>query len=437
MFQAAARRSPDTVLLRYFDAALTMSEVDEISGALAAALVDRGFRVGDRTAVYLQNVPQFVLAMLGIWKAGGIMVPINPMNRERELEVILNDAGASTLVCEEMLYRDVAAAVLPKTSVRSVLTTSPLDYVTDPNPRVFGDMTRCRADGVDDLLEVAAEFRGRTPPADAGLRPDDTAFLVYTSGTTGPPKGAMNTHRNVVFNAQAYRDWMRLTPDDVVLGIAPLFHITGLIGHIALATLLPCPLVLAYRFEPEVILQETRDKGATFTIGAITAFIALLNAPGAAREHLATLGKIYSGGAPIPPSTVASFRDLFGQYIHNIYGLTETTSPSHAAPLDRPTPVDPDFGALSVGVPVPGHEQRVVDLETGAEVEPGELGELWTRGPGIVAGYWQRPEATAESITDGFLHTGDVGRVDEAGWFYLVDRLKDMINVSGYKVWPR
>ncbi|MGH3420371.1 MAG: AMP-binding protein, partial [Streptosporangiaceae bacterium] len=138
MFQAAARRSPDTVLLRYFDAALTMSEVDEISGALAAALVDRGFRVGDRTAVYLQNVPQFVLAMLGIWKAGGIMVPINPMNRERELEVILNDAGACTLVCEEMLYRDVAAAVLPKTSVRSVLTTSPLDYVTDPNPRVFG-----------------------------------------------------------------------------------------------------------------------------------------------------------------------------------------------------------------------------------------------------------------------------------------------------------
>jgi long-chain acyl-CoA synthetase len=300
---------------------------------------------------------------------------------------------------------------------------------------VFGAVTRQRAEGVEDLLEVAEEHRGQRPDTPA-LGADDVAFLVYTSGTTGPPKGAMNTHRNVVFNAQVYRDWMRLGEDDVILGIAPLFHITGLIGHIALSFLLPAPLVLAYRFDPAVTLEQVAQKRATFTVASITVFIALMNAEGATGEELASLGTIYSGGAPIPPSTVEAFQAFSGHYIHNVYGLTETTSPSHAVPLGGKAPVDPASGALSVGVPVFNTVVRVVG-EDGAELPPGEVGEIVTEGPQVVPGYWRKPQETEKALGGGRLRTGDVGYMDTDGWFYIVDRSKDQINASGYKVWPR
>jgi long-chain acyl-CoA synthetase len=435
MFENAVRRSPDAALLQYFDATLTVRQVDELTDALAAGLQRRGFAAGDRLAVYLQNIPQFVLAMLATWKAGGIMVSINPMNRQRELLELLTDSGATALVCQEDLYRDVAAEVLPKTSVRIALTTSPLDFIADPDPRVFGAVVRQRIEGVEDLLEVAEENRGERPEP-AQLAADDVAFLVYTSGTTGPPKGAMNTHRNVVFNAQVYRDWMRLTDEDVILGVAPLFHITGLIADIALSFLLPAPLVLAYRFDPTVTLEQVEQKRASFTVASITVFIALMNAPGARGEQLASLATIYSGGAPIPPSTVEAFQAFSGHYIHNVYGLTETTSPSHAVPLGGTAPVDPASGALSVGVPVFNTIVRVVG-EDESELPPGEVGEIMTEGPQVVAGYWHKPEETEKALGGARLRTGDVGYMDSDGWFYIVDRRKDQINAAGYKVWPR
>src|SRR5690242_19858393 len=368
MFLDAVRRAPEAPLLHYFDATLSVREVDELTDALAVGLQRRGFAPGDRLAVYLQNIPQFVLAMIAAWKAGGIMVSINPMNRQRELAELLTDSGATALVCQEDLYRDVAAEVLPKTSVRIALTTSPLDFLQEPDQRVFGGVTRERVDGVEDLLEVAGESRGqRLEPAQ--LTADDVAFLVYTSGTTGPPKGAMNTHRNVVCNAQVYRDWMQMSQNDVILGVAPLFHITGLIADIALSILLPAPLVLAYRFDPTVTLEQVEQKQATFTVASITVFIALMNAAGARGEQLASLVKIYSGGAPIPPSTVEAFKSFSGHYIHNVYGLTETTSPSHAVPLGGAAPVDPASGALSVGVPVFNTIVRVVG-EDGSDLPP-------------------------------------------------------------------
>jgi long-chain acyl-CoA synthetase len=268
------------------------------------------------------------------------------------------------------------------------------------------------------------------------LGPDDIAFLTYTSGTTGPPKGAMTTHRNVVFNAQTYRDWIGLGADDVVLGIAPLFHITGLVGHIAISLLTGAPLVLMYRLDPAVTIETVQAEQATFTVGSITVFIALMNAPNADTDALASLTKIYSGGAPIPPSTVTAFQSAFGHYIHNIYGLTETTSPSHAVPLGATAPVDAASGALSVGVPIYNTVVRIVD-DTGKDLPPGEIGELVTAGPQVVAGYWNKPEESAKALPDGALHTGDVGYMDEQGWFYIVDRKKDQINAGGYKIWPR
>ncbi len=435
MFAAAVDAAPDSVLIRYFDGQLTVREVDELSDAFASALLDLGVSAGDRVALYLQNVPQWVIGLIAAWKAGAVAVSINPMNKQRELELLLTDSGTTVLVCHETLFRDVAADVVGGTAVRTVVTTSELEYQTRDDERVLGGIERLTLDGTMDMAGLIERFRGQAPPA-VSLSLDDVAVLTYTSGTTGPPKGAMNTHRNVVFNAQTYRDWVGLGRDDVILGVAPLFHITGLIGHVALALLLPAPLVLFYRFEPSLGIDMIRESGATFTVGAITVFIALMNAPNAEREALATLRTIYSGGAPIPPSTVKAFQTQFGAYIHNIYGLTETTSPSHGVPLHADAPVDAASGALSVGVPVYSTVVRIVG-DDGADLPPGEVGEIVTSGPQVVAGYWNKPAETDTAIPGGALHTGDVGYMDEQGWFYIVDRKKDQINAGGYKVWPR
>jgi len=435
MFRATLERHPDQDAIRYFDGRITFRELDQLTDAFAAALTDLGFARGDRVALYLQNVPQFVIAQLGTWKAGGVAVSINPMNRERELALLLQDSGARVLVSLQDLYRDVAAKVVAGTGVQTVITTSQLEYQARDDPRVFSGAGRMACEGTLDLAELLTRFAGHAAP-DVSLAPEDVAFLTYTSGTTGPPKGAMTTHRNVVFNAQTYRDWIGIGPQDVVLGVAPLFHITGLIGHIAISLLSGAPLVLMYRLDPALTIETVRAEEATFTVGSITVFIALMNVPDADRHALASLGKIFSGGAPIPPSTVKAFQSAFGHYIHNIYGLTETTSPSHAVPLGAEAPVDEASGALSVGVPVYDTIVQIVG-EDGAPLPPGEIGELVTSGPQVVAGYWNKPEETAAALPGGALHTGDVGYMDDQGWFYIVDRKKDQINVGGYKVWPR
>ncbi len=437
MFQASARRAPHAVAIRYFDGQLTFAELEEQSGALAAGLAWAGFAPGDRLAVYTQNNPAFIIGLLAAWKAGGAAVAVNPMNKARELAYLLADSGATALLCLDELYDTVAREVIAagETQVHTVITCSALDGQSRDDPRLFADARRTRPEGTLDLTETIRRYAGEQPPPPQ-LRPADVAILTYTSGTTGVPKGAMNTHANLVFNAQAYRDWMSLTPRDVVLGVAPLFHITGLVGHVALAMLLPCPLVLAHRFHPEVVLDAIREHRPTFTVGAITVFIALSNVPGASREDFSSLRVVYSGGAPIAPAVTEAFEKLTGLYIHNIYGLTETNSPSHAVPLGARAPVDPNSGALSVGVPVFSTVVRILD-DDGEEVPAGEIGEIATSGPQVVPGYWNKPEATAAALPGGELRTGDVGFMDADGWFYLVDRKKDMINAAGYKVWPR
>ncbi len=437
VFRASLAAAPDTVAIRYFDGVLTLADLDRASDALAVALAEGGFAPGDRVGVYVQNDPAFVIGLLGAWKAGGAAVAINPMNKARELTYLLSDSGATALLCLEQLYESVARDVVASgdTKVQTVVTCSPLDHQSRDDARVLGDVVRARQEGTLDLAELLETHAGRTPEP-AALSGDDVAILTYTSGTTGQPKGAMNTHATMVFNACTYREWMRLTPDDVVLGVAPLFHITGLIGHVALALLLPCPLVLAHRFQPEVVLEAIREHRPTFTVGAITVFISLSGVDGVSREDFSSLRTIYSGGAPIAPAVTDAFEEKTGRYIHNIYGLTETNSPSHAVPMGVKAPVDPNSGALSVGVPVYNTVVRILG-EDGQELPPGEVGEIATSGPQVVPGYWGRPEATAESIPGGELRTGDVGFMDEQGWFYLVDRKKDMINAAGYKVWPR
>src|ERR1700722_17298329 len=423
--------------LYYFDTAVTGGTVQADSDALAVALAARGLGRGDRLALFLQNVPQFVIALLAAWKLGAIAVPVNPMLKERELRYVLADSGARAMISLQDLWNETGARAVTGTEVTVAITTSPLEYLDQgaAPPPVLAGVTRTATPGAADLGELLREHAGERP-APVRLGPDDVALLTYTSGTTGDPKGAMNTHGNVVFNACTLRDWMSLTPRDVVLGGAPLFHITGLIAHVAVGMLVPMPIALGYRFEPATIIGLAERHRCTFTVMAITAFTALANDPAVTGADLSSLTRAYSGGAPIAPSIVERFEREVGPYIHNIYGLTETTSPSHAVPLGRRAPVDQASGALSIGVPVFNTVVRILG-DGGQELPPGEVGEIATSGPMVVPGYWNRPDATEQTLPGGELRTGDVGFMDRDGWFYLVDRKKDMIVASGYKVWPR
>src|ERR687884_229312 len=342
MFRARARASPDAPCLHYFENTLTFAEVDRASDALAAALVERGLSRGDRVALYLQNVPQFLIALLATWKFGGSVVPLNPMFKTQEVHYHLTDSGARALVALQALYEEAGRDAVNATDVGTIITTSELDYLgASPPGSLLARAQRREVSDTEDFVALVRQFDGRSVP-DPGMKPDDVAVLSYTSGTTGRPKGAMNTHGNIVFNSEVYRVWMQLGQGDVILGSAPLFHITGLIAHQGVAMRAGLPLVLFYRFDPAEALRLIERWKCTFTVASITAFLALMEHPDIKTRDLATLRKVYSGGAPIAPA-----------------------------------------------------------------------------------------------FTEGYLHTGDVGKMDEQGWFYIVDRAKDMIIASGYKVWPR
>lgn len=424
-------REPDAPAIAYFDRVMSVREVDEITDALAAAYRSLGTGPGDRVGVRLQNIPQFALSLLALWKLGAAALLLNPMYRGRELRELVDDAEAIGLVCADT---DVAETTetLAGGSVRWLVGTSDRSFQTRDDLRVFG--TEPAGSG-DELLDLIDRFRGVEPP---GATPDRSglALLTYTSGTTGPAKGAMNTHGNLLEVAAGYAAWVDLRPGDAVFATAPLFHITGAVINATIALLHDATLVLAGRFHPEVAVDAFVEHGVTFTIGSITAFNAIEQLRSADRSDFASLRSVYSGGAPIPPATIERLQERFGVYVHNVYGMTETSSAVIAVPLGARAPIDAPSGTLSVGVPLPGLDARVVAAD-GTEVPPGEQGELALRGPQVVPGYWRRPEASAAAMPDGWLRTGDGAIMDEAGWIYLVDRLKDQINTSGYKVWPR
>ena len=425
--------------LYYFDKIISYKELDEMSDAFACALKDLGVKKGDRIGLYLQNIPQFIIGQFGIWKSGGIIVPLNPMYREKELSYYFRDASVQVLLCMESLYGEMLRRVAKETGVQHVVTTSELDFLDpkSPLPSILKGVEKAKGLETLDFIKLLERYQGKHPP-EAKLSRDDVAYLTYTSGTTGPPKGAMNTHGNVVFNSEVYRHCWKLTPSDIMLGVAPFFHVTGMVGHIGTCIASGTPLILFYRFDPKTTFQMIEKWKATCTIGAITVFIALMNDPEIGKYDLSSFRKVYSGGAPVIPAVVERFEKLTGTYIHNVYGLTETTSPATLVPLGLRAPIDPSTGAIAIGVPIPSHEAKIVDLsDPQKELPPGEIGELAVKGPGIVPGYWNKPEETAHAIRQGWLFTGDVGTMDNKGWVYLLDRKKDMIIASGFKVWPR
>jgi long-chain acyl-CoA synthetase len=434
MFRAGIETAGASDFIRYFDSGITGNTIDQLSDGLASGLSALGLSNGDRVGLYMQNVPQFEIALVAIWKLAAIAVPCNPMLRARELAAQLRDSGAIGLIALEGLYTDVAAAVLAETDVRVVVTTSELDLLEGPRPAILAEAQRSRPSATHDLFELSSSHVGQ-PARFADPGPSDIALLTYTSGTTGPPKGAINTHENVVFSSQVYREWMHVTHEDVILGIAPLSHITGLIAYIGLAMAAPAPLVLAYRFEPGETLRLIERHRTSVTVAAITAYLALAANDDLGLRDTSSLQKTYSGGAPIAPAVADGIERRTGWVIRSAYGLTETTSPTHLTPLGKRSPVDPSSGALAVGVPVFNTRTRILS-DQGEALGPMEVGEVAVSGPQVIPGYWRNPTETTGAIQAGELRTGDVGKIDPDGWLYIIDRKKDLIISSGYKIWP-
>jgi len=438
-FKKSASLNPDASAICYFDHVISFKRVDRFSDQLAAAFETLGLKKGDRIILDLQNVPQFPIAAYAAWKLGAIVVPVNPMYKEKELAYFCEDSGAKLFLTLDEIADNLDLSFLKSTSIEKVITTSPLDFLPPEAdlPVLLKSAEKIAVPGALDMLKMIEAFQGKSPD-DPGITPEDVAYLTYTSGTTGPPKGAMNTHGNIAFNARVYQAMQRIDSHDVVLGVAPLFHVTGEVAHLAISALSGIPLVLYYRFDPGETLRLIERWKVTVTVASITVYIALLNHPDIKKRDLKSFVKAYSGGAPVSEATVNQFEEATGLYLYNVYGMTETNSPSHIVPWKKKAPVDPESGALSVGVPVQGCIMKIMDLEEGTrELLPGEVGEIVDSGPIVTPGYWQKPDETKHAIRDGWLYTGDVGKMDEDGWFYLVDRKKDMIVASGYKVWPR
>jgi len=434
LFRNAVAVSSDKAAIHYFDSTLTYAQVDQLSSAFASELIRLGVKAGDRVALYMQNIPQYVICLVGAWKAEAMGVSINPMNRTRELKLLLEDSGARVLVMQRDLYQDVAKSVLQDIPNVTPITTSVREFQSRNDPRLIDGEDIPAFEGILDLSTLLAQ-----PVACEDLRgsasADQPAMIVYTSGTTGVPKGAIITHANMAIDAELWRAWVDVRDGAPILAIAPLFHITGLVGHIGFAFSAASPLILSLRFHPEVVADAAHEYKAEFVVGAITAFIAMMNHPTIKPCQFKSLKRIFSGGAPVPAAVAAEFAKKFGVAIRNCYGLTESSSLAVGVPPACDTPTDAN-GAFSIGVPVFDTDVFVAG-ESGQPLPLGQVGEIMMRGPQILQGYWQRSKETGEALTNGFLHTGDVGYMDEAGWLYLVDRKKDMISASGYKVWPK
>ena len=430
--EANAQRFPHRVALEFLGRSLTYRELWREVEAFAKGLQEAGLRPGDRVAIMLPNSPQFVIAFYGTLLAGGVGVNVNPMYTPRELRHQLQDAGVQALVILDQLlprYQEVKAEV----PVRLLVRTGIQDYLPFPKNLLYPLMLRRKGQAPKALEGVpwrAFLKRGRPEPVAVDL--DDLALLQYTGGTTGLAKGAMLTHRNLSSNALQVRAWI---PDfregeEVVLGAIPFFHVYGMTVAMNLALLGAAKLVLLPRPEIGPIVEAIEKHRVTLFPGVPTLYVAFNNFPGIEKRDLKSVRACISGSAPLPLEVAERFEKLTGAKLVEGYGLTEASPVTHCNPL---------YGERrlgSVGLPLPGVDAKVVD-EEGKEVPLGEVGELIVKGPNVMKGYWNRPEETQKALKDGWLFTGDLARMDQDGYFYIVDRKKDMIIAGGYNIYPR
>lgn len=450
--QTTATRFPHKDAYRYFGRGLSYAELQRQAEALAGWLQRAaGVRRGDRVALYMQNCPQYVVAFYAILRADAVVVPVNPMNKAEEFGHYITDPGTRLVVCSADLAANVVranAALPPGERLAHLLVTRHADALPErfeADLAVPGTMADwLRADPpLPDGASASALAVTRWPdalaaghaPAPHAAMPDDLALLPYTSGTTGLPKGCMHTHRTLMANAVGGGQWGYGGPEQVSLGVVPLFHVTGMMYCVLGSVYLGATVVLMPRWDRELAARLIARERVSHWTCIPTMIIDLFGSPNYKSFDLSSLRYLSGGGAAMPEAIAQRLLDEFGLVFAEGYGLTETAAPSHGNPPERAK-------LQCLGIPIYGVDSRVVDPDTLAELPVGEVGEIVTAGPMLFKGYWRQPEATAAALVkiQGddklFFRTGDLGRMDEDGYFFLSDRLKRMINASGFKVWP-
>ncbi|HWP13897.1 MAG TPA: long-chain-fatty-acid--CoA ligase [Ramlibacter sp.] len=447
MFAARAQAAPEAIALHFLGRSYRWRELDGAAQRLAGALQRLGVGQGDRVLLFMQNCPQFVIGLHAVARAGAMVVPVNPMNKSDELSHYIADAGARVAIASSDIAVEMARASdarPPGQGLHHLVVFDLADALAPDANATCRDWPaawqgwlatrhqRPRLEGGQCHEWNGLLAEGAQPRALA-CDPSDMVLLPYTSGTTGQPKGCMHTHATLLHNAAAAAPWLDMKPGDVVLVVVPMFHITGLVMGLLAAIHAGCSVVLLPRWDRLQAARAIARHRVTHWPNIPTMVIDLLAAPELPAFDLASLRYIGGGGAPMPEAVAMHLHERFGlEYVEG-YGLTETAAPTHINPRNAPR-------RQCLGIPYVGTEALVIDPETLQPMAAGEVGEIVVHGPQLFKGYWRQPEATREAMVEvegrHYFRTGDLGRFDADGYFYLADRLKRMINVSGFKVWP-
>jgi long-chain acyl-CoA synthetase len=449
LLDRTASRYPDRTALIYYGTRLSYAQFAHDAHRFAIALQRLGVNKGDRVAIALPNIPQYPMAFYGALLAGAVIVPTNPLYTEREMQHQLADSGARVLVMLHTFY-PIVRAVRQRTALEHIILTSPADFMP-PLLRALYPLSQRRAQSPerhlthkelhDDhtlhVMHTLLEFHtgdGR----EAFNSPDlvqatDLAVLQYTGGTTGLSKGAMLTHRNLLANTTQTWAWypQAREGEEVVLCVAPFFHAYGLTVGMNCSLLAAASMVLLPRFKAQEVVKAIRRYHPTIFPGIPTMYLAVMRGAGTHSEDLRSINYCISGGAPLPAKVQAEFEALTGGRLVEGYGLSEASPVTHCNPLTD------QCRNGSIGLPLPGVEAAILDQATGEPVPTGEVGELVVRGPNIMQGYWNRTEETNQTFRHSWMRTGDLGKMDADGYFSIVERVKDVIIASGFKVYPR
>jgi long-chain acyl-CoA synthetase len=437
----AARRFPNKTAIHFMGKELSYQQIYDAAVILAGYLQDLGVTKGDRVSIMLPNSPQAVISYFGILLAGGIVVQTNPLYTERELEYQMKDSCSKVIITLDILYPRVSK-VMGRTDLQHIILTAIKDYLPFPKNLIYPFIQKkqqklvvhVKHEGTTHLLtEILKRPIKQLIDYDLNFE-EDTAILQYTGGTTGFPKGVMLTHKNLVANATMCQAWLyKCKPgEESILGVIPFFHVYGMTIVMLLAVMQGYKMILLPKFDAETTLKTIHKQKPTLFPGAPTIYIGLLNHPDLNKYDLSSIDSCISGSAPLPVEVQEKFEEVTGGKLIEGYGLTETSPVTHTNFFwDRPRIKG------SIGVPWPDTDVRIISLENGESLPPGEIGEIAIKGPQVMKGYWNRPDETDQVLKNGWLYTGDLGYMDESGYFYVVDRKKDMIIAGGYNIYPR
>lgn len=436
----SSRRFPSQVATIFMGGRLTYRRLKAQVDRLARQLYELGVRKGDRVAIMLPNCPQMVIAYYATLSLGAVTVLTNPLYVERELEHQWGESGVETAFVLDLLWPRVEP-LRSRLPLKRVIVTGVQDYLPFPKNLLFPIQARRLGNWMhvpsgEGIFRFKRLVRRRSPaPPPVDLSPDDLACLQYTGGTTGLPKGAMLTHRNLVASVTQIRTFLlqgHRNAEDRTIAVLPMFHVYGMNGVMNLGVHLAATLILLPRLDTKMLVDTIRTQRPTFFLGVPALYVAVNHYPGIDQIDMTSIKMCFSGGAPLPVDVIEAFEARTGARIAEAYGMTEASSVTHVNPRRGIR----KFG--SVGIPIVGTDAKIVDVETGTqEVPQGQAGELLIKGPQVMSGYWRHPEETAEVLKDGWLRTGDIANTDEDGYFYIVDRKKDLILTAGYNVYPR